>query len=286
MFDLFSQLIKPITSLDYTTESILYGKGKTIMIQDIAVLNSATKYPSIDTYHHLGERGRLTEDSVQFSGDVVLTEKVDGTNGRIIIDSEGDWFIGSREELLYAKGDRTYPQKPPEARDIVDVLRTVADDYVAKPPKGQVRVYYLEVYGNNIGRAAKQYTGGSALGYRLFDVAHLDANVLSAPDMTREKASSWRKSGGLAFVSEEELREAAWGACVGRVPVLGTVAAPHLPKSREGMYEWLKDMLPNTFAALDKGGKGVSEGIVLRSSDRSVIAKARFADYQRTLGRG
>lgn len=84
---------------------------------------------------------------------------------------------------------------------------------------------------------------------------------------------------------EEELREASWGACVRRVPVLGTVAAPHLPKSREGMYGWLKDILPNTFASLDEGGKGGSEGIVLRSSDRSVIAKARFADYQRTLGR-
>ena len=42
-------------------------------------LDSATKYPSIVTYHALGDKGRLTEVlNVNFSGNVITTEKVDG----------------------------------------------------------------------------------------------------------------------------------------------------------------------------------------------------------------
>ena len=66
-------------------------------------LNSATKYPPIEMYHVLDERGTLTEDlTFGFAGDVVFTEKVDGTNARIILLPGGDYIIGSREHLLYA----------------------------------------------------------------------------------------------------------------------------------------------------------------------------------------
>jgi hypothetical protein len=37
--------------------------------------------------------------------------------------------------------------------------------------------------------------------------------------------------------------------------------------------------------SIDDGGGGWAEGIVLRTPDRSVIAKARFQDYNRTLRR-
>src|ERR1051326_571600 len=72
----------------------------------LARLNSATQYPSILTYHALGERGRLTEDrTTDFStvnpDDVEVTEKIDGTNARIIIPPRrmGGALIGSRTEL-------------------------------------------------------------------------------------------------------------------------------------------------------------------------------------------
>jgi hypothetical protein len=35
---------------------------------DLAALNTATKYPSIPTYHALGDRGGLTEDVTMFHG--------------------------------------------------------------------------------------------------------------------------------------------------------------------------------------------------------------------------
>lgn len=43
--------------------------------------------------------------------------------------------------------------------------------------------------------------------------------------------------------------------------------------------------LPTTRVALDDEAGGLPEGIVVRTATRSVIAKARFQDYERTLKR-
>ena len=50
---------------------------------DLGKLNSMTKYPSILTYHNLGDKGILQETvQIPFEGRVIGTEKVDGTNTR------------------------------------------------------------------------------------------------------------------------------------------------------------------------------------------------------------
>lgn len=76
------------------------------MLKHLARVNSATKYPSILTYHAMGAKGCLTEDEVTpFADDVILTEKVDGTNGRIVVDSGGDWVSDYRHTLkMIARG--------------------------------------------------------------------------------------------------------------------------------------------------------------------------------------
>jgi hypothetical protein len=52
---------------------------------DLTALNSLTKYPSIPTYHTLDSgNGGLLDETVPFSGEVIGSEKVDGTNSRII----------------------------------------------------------------------------------------------------------------------------------------------------------------------------------------------------------
>lgn len=73
---------------------------------DLGGLNSLTKYPSIPTYHSLDpSNGNLLDDRVGFTAPVIGTEKIDGTNARIISLPDGSYLLGSREELLYAKGD-------------------------------------------------------------------------------------------------------------------------------------------------------------------------------------
>lgn len=246
---------------------------------DLAALNSATKYPSIPTYHRLDPRnGGLLEEPVPFTGDVLLTEKVDGTNGRIVLLPDGDYFIGSREELLHAKGDRVHNP----ALGIVDELRPLADRLRADGEQARITVLYLEVYGRKIGGAAKQYTGGNGVGHRLFDVAFLRPEDL---DRGLEQISSWRDSGGQEFGDEAALLRIAASEAVPLVPRLETVPGDRLPGTVEDMAALLAERLPATRVALDDGAGGDPEGIVLRTTDRSVIAKARFQDYARTLKR-
>jgi hypothetical protein len=247
---------------------------------NFAALNSATKYPQIETYHKMAERGRLAEErNFAFEGTVTLTEKVDGTNVRIIRLPGNDYVIGNREYLLYAKGDRIY-----NAVDgVVRHLKPVADRMA--PPEGDawIHVYYVEVYGGTIGRHAQQYTGHRAFGHRLFDVALVPMEAL---DWSTAKVASWRDSGGQKFVTESTLLRYAEADKIPLTPRLGMVQAEKLPTTLEGMDEWLRAALPCTNVALDDDGAAKAEGIVLRTQNRGVIAKARFADYARTLGKG
>lgn len=255
---------------------------------DLAALNSATKYPSIETHHQLGDRGALTENLGPFAGytgDVILTEKVDGTNGRIILLPGGDYLIGSREELLHARGDRV--ENP--ALGIVAALKPLADRIVSSRGNGadpdatdRVHVLYLEVYGGKIGGQAKQYSGLGASHYRLFDHNTVDPQVLA---WSRERIASWRDGGGQTFIPEAALHAVAVGWDVPLVPRLARPSFEDLPTDVQGMRDFLAVNLPKTRVALDDKAGGRPEGIVLRSENRSVISKARFEDYERTLKR-
>ncbi|MEU9621735.1 RNA ligase family protein [Streptomyces sp. NPDC048155] len=244
---------------------------------DLAALNTATKYPSIPTYHTLDPKnGGLIEETVAFTGDVYLTEKVDGTNGRIVSFPSGDYVIGSREELLYARGDLI--GNP--ALGIADALRPLADRLT--PPTSGIRILYLEVYGGKVTAASREYTGSRAVGYRLFDAADVPLDILEWP---RARISSWREDGGQRFLDEDALTLSAKAQDIELVPRLATVGADDLPTGIAEMQALLADHLPATHVALDEGAGGQPEGIVLRNGDRSAIAKARFQDYRRTLKR-
>jgi hypothetical protein len=253
---------------------------------DQARLNSATKYPSIETYHTLDPaNGRLREPAMPFTGTVTLTEKINGTSGRIIILPDGDWFIGSREELLYAAGDRVENPALGIVRTLLPLARRIGQlsrSFSAR--QGITWVFFLEVYGHGITGAAKQYTTTPGVtGYRLFDIAGVDAEVLN---WEREKISSWRQHGGQQFLSEAVLQAAAEAEEIPLVPRLSTVDAAELPQGLKEMQDFLRETLSGgTGAVLDASGSGAAEGLVLRSADRSVIAKARFEDYARTLDR-
>lgn len=67
-------------------------------------------------------------------------------------------------------------------------------------------------------------------------------------------------------------------------PRLAVIEDEGLPVSIDETYDWLGHYLPRTRVALDDGAKAHAEGIVLRTPDRSITCKARFADYERTLG--
>src|SRR4051794_25742951 len=113
---------------------------------DLGRLNSMTKYPSIPTYHPMGDRGVLGDEPLRFEGRAIATEKVDGTNSRILLLPDGTYLIGSREELLYARGDLI--GNP--ALGIVDAVRPVAERLVEEVRLPAIAAFYLETYGGNI----------------------------------------------------------------------------------------------------------------------------------------
>lgn len=251
---------------------------------DLKKLNSATKYPSILTYHTLGERGRLTEEvQVSFNeDDQWYTEKIDGTNSRIIVFPGGDFFIGSREELLHFGGDLVYNP----SQGIVDAVLPLAHEITSSLRPGWefngVTVFFGETYGHRIGKNGKQYSQEGNVGFRLFDVMNISEEALyeiltkDLPDI-----SIWRDKGGQPFETRENISRIAHQLEIILVP--GVAEGEPLPTSIEETYEWLRMVLPGqTKAALDGEG-GKPEGIVVRSEDRSKIAKIRFEDYERTL---
>ena len=244
---------------------------------DLDRLNSLTKYPSIPTYHRLDpSNGSLTEVAIEFEGPVVLTEKIDGTNARIVCLPDGSYLIGSRGELLLAKGDLI--GNP--ALGIVDALREVADRVCSDRREDAIVIYFGEVYGGKVTQASKQYTGERRVGFRLFDVAEIGsyADVLGLP---KAAISEWRESGGQSYLPESRLQEAARRLDLDLTPRLGEVEA--LPGSVEEADALLGEIIPETLSALDPKAGGQPEGLVARTEDRSQIAKLRFSDYRRTL---
>lgn len=246
----------------------------------LASLNSMTKYPSIPTYHALDpSNGSLIENQVTDFGqdEVIMTEKVDGTNSRIILCPDGPFLIGSREELLHAGGDVVANS----SMGIVDALRDVAKSVAAEWKPIRIVVFYLETFGGKTSSGSKNY-GKDVTGYRLFDicdVADYDEVLYWAP----ERIASWREAGGQKFRSESWLADTAH--LLG-IPVVPRIPFPgELPTTLSGMSDFLSEHLPKTKCLLSPSGLGVPEGRVLRSSDRSKIAKARFEDYARTLRR-
>ena len=246
---------------------------------NLRAINSMTKYPSIPTYHALDPaNGSLTDEVVEFSGPVFLTEKVDGTNGRIVSLPDGSYLIGSREHLLYAKGDLIGDP----ALGIVDALKPIAERLPA-PNGDRIVVRFFEVYGGKVTAASKHYTRSKQVSARLFDIAVISnyAEMLGWPS---EQVASWRDNGGQMFLSEYDLIVVAAQYGLDTVPRLDKVDGGGLPTSIVNMRNFLADYLPHTMVALD-GEPGHGEGIVLRDDQRRVIAKARFQDYDRTLKR-
>lgn len=254
-------------------------------MSDFDRLNTATKYPSIETYHVLGERGMLTEELGPFKGvgpdeKVLLTEKVNGTNGRIVLLPGGDYFIGEREGLTYAKGDRIQSGN----LSIVPTLQPVAERLVATHTVDCIEVLYFEVYGGKIGGQAKQYSRQGNVGYRLFDHAFIGEAILDWPVTD---ISTWRKNGGQTWQEVPQLEGFAEEFDLPLVPYLIADTGEDLPQTCSDAYAYLLGEIGETYVALDgvTDWTGKPEGLVIRNEDRSRIAKMRYEDYERTLKR-
>lgn len=260
-------------------------------------LNSATKYPSIPTFHEMDLKTGLLDPGVQvdFKDQLVnVTEKIDGTNARIVMipgsisqDGLAHWVIGSRESLLACDQD-WFPN--PELGIVAELWATAEDLLCQGVEDRGLRVYFFEVYGGSVGQNGKQYAKDKeAFGHRLFDVVEFD-DELFAKTMShgREEISGWRQRGNQPFVGWDRFLEIAQETNLERVPIIERSINPAgicfdgLENTLETLREWFPD---GSEATLDPGALGRSEGVVFKSLDRKTTAKLRFQDYESSIRR-
>jgi hypothetical protein len=240
-------------------------------------INSATKYPSIPTYHAIGERGLLQPEFIPIPAGSLATEKVHGTNARVVLLPEPwqGFLVGSREDLLFYSEDLLHNP----AQGIVDGLRPLFPLFGRYASAKAIRTFYFEVYGHKVTDGAKWYTGTQAVGFRLFDVA-ISEDYESLLPLSPDKIAAWRDGGGQRFLDEQTLvgtAEQLKLPTVPRIPI-GTV-----PTDLGETLAFLQRTIPETKCRLDANGNGRAEGLVIRTPDRSTIVKLRFEDYERTL---
>lgn len=259
-------------------------------IVDLKKLNSATKYPSISTYHRIdGATGMLTDECVITfpEGDVYGTEKIDGVNTRLIFIG-GKFLLGSREELLHASGDLVYNPAigiVDHLRDVAEALNTAFANTAAEDPI----TIYGEFFGyRETGKHHRNYSDdGKKAGFRVFDVAKVHTEVL---DWTPEQISSWRERGGQSFMPFDLLTRFCEHFGLEQAPLVWSCTTPEMLPGESivegmGLLDGILLAHKATRCALDGSPAGRPEGIVLRSRDRRAIAKLRFEDYHRTLRR-
>jgi hypothetical protein len=254
-------------------------------------LNSATKYPSIPTFHTMDSKnGMLSEPTIDFGNQPVqISEKIDGTNARInVLPGHWSWVIGSRENLLTCSENWIHNPELGIAAQLADVA---AELYQYQYSQGidKVRVYFFEVYGGRVGSNWKQYNkSGELFGHRLFDVIEFDDELFTKTmSHSREEISGWRERGNQPFVAWDEFLAISQEANLVRVPVIERrFASEDLPSTLSGTLRLLNELIPDgTAAKLEYEALGRAEGVVLKSHDRKVTAKLRFQDYENTLRR-
>lgn len=258
---------------------------------DFGKLNSMTKYPEIKTYHKMKDKGRLQpEISMDLDKDKLyhVSEKVDGTNTRMIFIVEDcyiDWFIGSREELLTSQDDRIYNPTLDVVDNLLDACTSITHTIFTRPKDFPDGVYtiYSELYGGKL-PATKQYSASKEYAIRVFDIAYMTMDKFYELDeLPRDKIAIWRQNGGQTFVDTDERARICNLLELQRVPFCENIHGSQLPTDIKETYEFLQ-WYHRSKAGINNFTEGRSEGVVIRSDDRTEIVKLRFEDYEKTLG--
>ena len=173
------------------------------------------------------------------------TEKVDGTNARILLFPDGNYIIGSRTELLYTKGDLI--GNP--TLGIVEALKNKAES-LDSYTEDRITVYFGEVYGGKVTQASRQYTSDKTVGFRLFDIAqiHNPGRMLEKQAL---EISKWREGGCQHFISESKIMTEKDKHCFKITPRLMEIESDRFPVAIEEILDFLRDTIPRTFCKLD-----------------------------------
>ena len=250
-------------------------------------VNTMTKYPSILTYHQLGEKGglrnELIEDGFPTGTKLEITEKIDGTNARCIY-LNGDFVIGAREMFVYANGDRIINS------ELVSPVKKGLKGYFSNnKDRDLFSVIFGEVYGYRVQEGTKIYCvdGNTETKFRIFDIWQMSIDEVDKflSSHSLNEIVNWRNNNEQPWMATRELAEFSRIYDIDRTPIRNTIDSKAIPVDAIRTKEWL-NTYKDSRAILGKGeGKnqkfGLAEGVVIRTFDRKVIRKLRFEDYRR-----
>lgn len=256
---------------------------------DLKKFNILTKYPSILTMHKLDNRGNASnvlDVNIDQEKTYYLTEKIDGTNSRIILFPDNRYIIGSREELLTADGDLIYNSN----LGVVDTLRPYANKIknclnTLDLQQNNILVLYGETFGGHTHKNAVAYSGDqSKTDFRLFDVQRLSISKLNELLLKDEvRIATWREHNNQDWLSVDELKSLGMILNLPVVPYLTTIKGSDIPTNPYEVYSWLSKNIPESQVKLDEQAQGFPEGIIARTIDRSSILKIRNANYKKLI---
>jgi hypothetical protein len=194
-----------------------------------------------------------------------------------------DWFIGSREEILTAKGDRIYNTSLDVVSNLIDTAHEIEHKILCHPYFSDgVYTIYSELYGGKL-PATTQYSTSKEYATRTFDISYLTLDDFnSMMDIPIDKIALWRNNDGQTFLNTNDRILINAILNLDSVPFIQNVRGREIPTDLKETYEFLQSYR-TTKAGINRGG-GRAEGIVIRADDRKEIVKLRFEDYERTLG--
>jgi len=262
--------------------------GSTGSSSDLELLEAVTRWPSIKSYHKMDEHGRLIDELrfPEIAGEAVYaTEKVDGSNVRVVVDSLLRVSVGTRNQLVMFRGEAAAQ----DSMGVVGALRGLPRSLSisGRPSPGHVRAYYGELYGGAINGHGHYTQDKTRMQWALFAIADFDIEALSQLERA-EIAARRRLLTTDGVHAEGRLGEYVMihggGEDSPTVPYLGRRHAP--PATVAEAAEWLAHVLgPVTRAAIGDAKPGKPEGVVITGVESGLIAKLRVKDYEGALGR-
>lgn len=262
---------------------------KQFLKEDRKKLNSLTKYPSILTFHRMVDKGNLIDSPYEDNiNDFYATEKIDGTNTRIIID-RNDVVIGSRENLLYLQNEYFYDTSQgiveyflKNNEKIDELINTFRPNLL----RDDIIVVYGELYGGKIGSGAKNY--GSTNDFSVFDIVKINRNKYSQNsinflDWPIEKISNWREREtddgiiyGQEFLSRSDIEQFDFET-IQLVPLLDI---KFNDVNIDSVFKTLSEF-KQTLSQIDETAKLNPEGVVIKNDKNKKRYKIRFEDYKK-----
>lgn len=243
-------------------------------------INSLFKYPSILTYHKLDKKGKKAinelNSDINMCGPFWVTEKIDGSNIRIIITND-EYIIGTREKLVFFSYKENLLSN--DIRPLIDYLNSNYIDNISKLQSldlsGKILVIYGELFGSKITNS--RYTDKilNKYGYMIFDAYMIDIdeikNILS---MDIQKIVYWRDH-HKKWYNNNQLQALSNLSGFKIVPLRNKV--DNLPLNKDDTYKWLTNYKDSMVSLIDKSSN--AEGVVVRNFDRSYIRKIRIEEY-------